>query len=515
MRWPALVRFAEDGRLLGFSFDPGAPAKARRFLISLFALSHQFVTRADPAPWSVSGLRDENGPFSARFEWRDPDLLAGDHDLVLHRQVLAYEGGAPSAGGGAVSVARSDGEARLSEGWIDHVAAREERRGSLADVLDIVSEARLRVQRTSMDTVTIDPSDLPEGGITWEVSIAADPDTESEPIDAEDTPSGPPLELLEGHLAGLRDVVGTDEVDGDAVLKRWQDIAALIKRSPREVIPALLQQLRSGALAGDSAGWALSAMGGAGGEGCPEAVAALGDLLRDPAVHEDARLAALVASQQLGEYGGPLLDAALDVLLTSDTLSEDSPLPAAAALLLGQLAGLEGLPAENREVALGTIDAVRDWAFSNAQAAVYFEALGNSGDPALIATAFDYLEHPDEVVRRASSELLRQLEQDPRAIEALLGKAGSGDHASVRLAAIDSLANMGPTPETTSALAALAAGDADEAVRAGAVSALGSLAGAGVDDAWRAIERAASDANPDVRQIASDLLNDRATGSAS
>jgi hypothetical protein len=510
LRAPAVVRFSDDGRVLGFTFAPGTTADVKRLLASLFALSHQFVTREDTTPWTVAGLSDENGAVSARFSWREPRLLTGeDTDLVLHRQVLGTGGGpAPAALGAAVAIGRSDGEATLAGGWIAAAAAHEERRGSIADALDVVASVRLRMTRLSDAVEAVDAADVPPPDTQWDQAIAGRDETEPE---EEAWPAGPARERLEARLAELRTLVGAEELDSAAAFESWREIASLVERSPQEVMPVVLERLRSGAIDAASAGWLLSAVGKAGSAGSRDAVDAIAGLLADPGVGEEVKLAALLAAHELGRHAGPVVDATIGVLLGSDAFAEQSALAPAAALLLGEFAGSRSLSPDLRAAAAASLEPIRAWAFQRDQPEVYFEALGNSGDPRLIAAALDYLDHPAEAVRRSASEALRHLEHDPRAAAALVSKISGGDSSSVRLAAITSLANLAPTPAATAALAALALGGDEEPIRTNAVTALGRIASQGVEEARVAIERAAADPNPEVRQVAGDLMRDLAS----
>jgi hypothetical protein len=505
---PAVARLSDDGRVLGYVFDPDVAPETRSLLVAVFSLSHQFVLRDAAEPWTVAGLQDDVGSFTGRFEWQPSSrFVAIGAREVLRRTVVAY---APSAG---QQIERSAADAAFTAGWLAAADVREVRRASIADVLTAQTSVHLRLQRARRTTVPVDPAEVPPTGTRWRLrfppaAAAEGPETPSTPK-ADEPSLGDPLERLDGLLAQLDDLVEGSRLDQYEAFEAWRDIADLVRRAPGAVLPELMAMIRDGRLDPAAVNWTVSAIGKAGDEGSAEAVAALAGLIADPAAADASRLAALLSAHQIGSRVPPeLIEAVTDVLLTAGADEDGSTLVNAAGLLAGTLAGRDAQAAEDLSMTEAALDLVQKIVFARREPEVYFDALLNSGRSDLIERALGYTDHADETVRRAAIDALKGLPGDPRALETVVDLLADEPSPLVRGAAVESLAVLEPTPEGAPVLLELSLHDPDRGVRARAVGALGEHATRGLVEAHDALVRASTEGSAEVRELALGLLDD-------
>lgn len=367
---------------------------------------------------------------------------------------------------------------------------REERRARLEGIVATRTSVYLTMELLERSGTVVDGL-LPLAGQTWQAGpVESDsvgieaviPDRAAERMAEIDDPE----RALEDTLAELAAIATTDDLYGAAGFEAWERLAALARFFPSEVLPLIDHLLRSGQLDTASQNWLLSALGKAGGAGSEAATALLAALLADVTLPDDLRVSALIAAHQLGAHVTPgVVQATIDVLV-GDASSENA-LPTTAALLLGQLAGHERLPGGSATLIDAGLELVREQAFERGEPSVYFDALGNSGRPDLVAQSFAYLDHPDPAVRLAAAKSLGKLPDDLRTFAELAHVATRDESPSVRAAALEALVALPPTPESADLLRGVAGSDADVVVRDRAVTTLGSHALRGSGEAYDAL----------------------------
>jgi hypothetical protein len=498
-----LARIADDGRIRGYLFADDVPSATRSMLVALFAATHQFILRDDAEPWTISGLSDELGTFSARFDSRRTAAGAGSERL--HREILAY---APRSNQRVIA---SSASARFDDGWIGAADARETRRLTVGDVMSAETSFRLDVELEERALAAVDPELVARASAHFSLDPA---EGLKEASEQEEDAGAQQVSAEEARAAfgELRSRIESLAAEGQlgtyAGFEAWRDLADLIRRAAGEVVPEVLALMRAGEISVDAASWLASALGKAGADGSAAAVDALAGLIADATLAEDLRLVSLFAAHQVGANVSSQIVAATTDILLDARLGSGSPLPDAAMLLLGTLAGESGMPPAQLELLGAGLEAVREQAFARSEPQLYFEALVNSGRIDLIDLTYDYLDNPDERTRSAATEILGRLDGDPRAAEALARAIALDEVARVRAAAAEALGSLTPSPETARLLLAAATNDADAEVRSQAVSALGGHALQGSGEARAALEGLVASGDPAVQEQVRGLLEE-------
>jgi len=495
------AKIASDGRILGYTFGDDVPGDTQQLLATVLASTHQFVLRDGPEPWIVSDLEDDAGRFSAEYVWSAPRRLKNLTTLpTLHRTILGYEGRAPR------KVRESASEALVEDGWIAAADVREVRTGGVGGMLNVRTQARLRLRLAARNTIAVDAASMPAAPV-WRATVS-DPRPAAPRRDRTPAPLRQPDAPLHAILETLAQLAAADNLDGLEGFAVWSDIADWVRSAPNTVLPEIIDQVRRGQLTGAEINWRVSALGKAGAEGCPEAANALAKLIIDESLADEIRLSAILSARQLGPHvTADVIAAATSVVGSAMDGLSDHPLGTAAALLLGNQAGQTDLPPEQLASIRETLVSFGAAAFEQGVPEVYFDALLNSGHPDWLETAFDYLGDGDERVRRAANDVLRGLHDDPRAAAALQQTIGSDASPLVRAAAADSLGEIRPTGRVIDALLTTALRDDAEFVRSNAVSALGTQFVNGSRGARTALERLSTEGDPDTQSHARSLLD--------
>jgi HEAT repeat protein len=496
---PFMVRFQNDGRVLGYHFEDEVSPEVRRILATVVANSHQFLVRQDTE--KVSGLRDEIGAFTGQFTWEPSPSKTSLSPAVRRRVVLSYDELGDAQASKSVRVVQSASMAHFRRnGWITRAQVQEERVAHFHGV-QLGSRLVLIMEHQGATTVALDPTAL--RAVRWEFPSAegdvTGPTPENKPSDPDEV-----RRRTTDTVANLDALIRAGQYDQQAAFKAWASLAELISQSPTLVLPQLEELLRSGTLDPTTERYAISAIGKAGGEGTAEAVATLHNFLTDPTTSAERRLSTIVSSHQLGSYAGPIRDDLLNVLQQGAPGEAGDLSFSAAALARGTLIGTEGV-----EEGRATLTTLKEQAFTRGQPSVYFEALANSGKPELIAEAFSYVDDPNAETRQGVLRALAKLEDDPRAVQTLVRKAQEGsEETGVRQVAIEELGEFRGSPEAVQTLMRIADGEADEAIRTGALLALGRLAHAGVKEVLPTLRRAAADTNPSISSLAGQMLEE-------
>lgn len=456
---PVLVRLSADGRALGYSFEPGVPGHVQGLLIGAFSASHQFIPRDQTSPWTVGGLRDETGSYTAEFSWDGPS--------TLRRSITGYDDMAQE-------VEHSVARARVADGWIESAESRETRIAAVEGLFR--ARTSVGVDLKLVERTTVNPEAVAtQRNRSWQTKPVSDPEPDQafpESYEQDDRDRiEDPAAALEDAVAEIATITDTDALYGSAGFDAWQQLARLAREHPEEALPLMEDLVRSGELEASSQNWILSALGVAGGEGSAASTELLASLIVDAELPTDLRMSALIAAHQLdSNVTTEMIEIATDILLADG--DPENPLPTTAAMLLGHFAAQTGLPRESRELLDAGLDLVRESSFGRDEPAVYFAALRNSGRPDLIEQSFEYIDHDDASVRSAAASSLGGLPSSTRARERLLDVASHDDSAEVRSAAVDALVEHEPSPEAAAALGDIAVADGDPEVRGRAVDTL-------------------------------------------
>jgi hypothetical protein len=497
---PVVVRFQKDGRVLGYSFEPDTSPEIKRLLAAIIANSHQFLVRQDTE--TVSGLRDEIGAFTAQFTWEPPQDGVLTSPAVRRRLVLSYDQLGDEQTSKSVRVVQSASLAHFRNGWITRAQVQEAREAQFHGI-QLGSRLVLQIEYQGVTTVTLDPTAFHV--VRWEFPSADEGGvTESKAESKLSDPDKVRRRTAE-IVATLDALIRAGQYDQEAAFEAWASLAELVSQAPALVLPQLEELLHSGTLDPTTERYAISAIGKAGSGGTAEAVETLHNFLTDPTASAERRLSIIVASHQLGPYAGLIRDDLLHALQQSESGGEGESLSSAAALALGSLAGASGDEGQLRTA----LDTIQEWAFTQGQPTVYFDALANSGNPEIIAKAFPYVNDTNADVRQGALEALSKLENDPRAVRTLSEKAQeAGETAGVRRVAIDGLGEFPNNSEAVQTLIQLTDWETDEALRTEALLALGQMAHTGVKEALPAIRRAIADPNPSISTLAEQLLKE-------
>ena len=280
----AMARFTTDGRITGYSFGTDVPDATRTLLISIFAQSHQFVLREPEEAWTVEGLHDDVGSFTARFAWRGTGDAAGAA-RSLQRQIVSYD---PSA---SQKIERSSGKATFASGWIADVKVSENRSAEVGGAFAATTALRLEMHLIER---TLSPSTepkCPRVRTLWKLRFRPAKQSTIEDAAASEPHAleVDPRVALDQALDQLAAIVASGRLTEYEGFEVWKKLADLMRRSPDVVLPELVDLVRAGKLDDGALNWILSAMGAAAGHGSAAAVAALAQMIADPSLPERVR----------------------------------------------------------------------------------------------------------------------------------------------------------------------------------------------------------------------------------
>jgi len=290
----------------------------------------------------------------------------------------------------------------------------------------------LRVAATQRASLRWLRSDQVAVDADWELGfVALDDDS-----DAAAAALDPMRELWAQRLAGrdvqtllaeLANLLARGQQPDQEHLELLQLLAEIVRRDPTEAT-RLGQQVQSAGLTGQLAADVLAVLGIAGHE---PAQAALVGVFENGLVEAGLRQAAAESMFQIEQPGRALVDG----LQRSLHGARLDALAGSALLVLGAFAGRGATTADGRPVVselLALAGSARDGGIESA----YFEALGNSGDPAVMPLATQLLGAADPIDRAFGLTAMRRV-HSPQA-DALLQSVARGDAtAEVRRQALE------------------------------------------------------------------------------
>ncbi len=241
-----------------------------------------------------------------------------------------------------------------------------------------------------------------------------------------------------------------------------QMLAELVRRDPAEAgrLADLVQQAR---ITGQAAADVLAVLGMAGHE---QAQAALTAVFENGLVEASLRQAAVESTFQIEHARPALVDSLQRSLHGTDRLDA---LAGSAMLALGAMGSRGGATADGRPL-VDELLMLEATARRDGLEGAYFEALGNTGDPAVLPLAERLLQAADPVERVRALTILRRV-VSPRADE-LLKSAARGDvDADVRRQAVTEVGES-TAPWTRDLLIERMAAETDREVRRVLYSAL-------------------------------------------
>jgi len=445
---PLLVRLGRDGRVLGFAWGTGMPARSRSTLIQLVTLTHQFVLDDGYHPaWTASGLRDEFGLYVGHF------ARAG---RAIRRSVVRYEGIDGSA------IPSGSSRAVFSDGWIQSARARERRTIPLLD-LRVASDVAIRAQLVARSTVGIE--DLADvRSIAWQLDLPGEPGDQPEP-------PAPDAIALEGLIDQLVSLAGAGELDREPAFRAWLDLTRAIVGQP-SLLPRVRELLLDAGVDRGVRRMIATALGSSAARGSTGGARVLADVVGDPQADPEIRAAALMGAHEIDALAD--LVAPSVAALAATGVGPLSDVEVAAGLLLGTLAGRD-LPPGQADLINDAMEAFRQRAFAAGEPETYFRALANSERPELVAEALEWVHDPDPRLRAAAAEAVGHLGHE--AHEVLIALAENDPATPVSVAAVRALGQQWPaSPQVTSFLAHVATSSANVAILREAVSSLAGLA---------------------------------------
>lgn len=234
-----------------------------------------------------------------------------------------------------------------------------------------------------------------------------------------------------------------------------QLLAELVRQEPARAAE-LAAGVQAARLCGQLAADVLAALGMA---GHASAQAALGAVFENGLVEAGLRQAALDSMFQIEQPSAALVDVLQRTLRGKERLDAFA---GSAMLVLGALANKNARAADGQGVVVDLL-ALEAQARQQGLEPVWFEALGNTGDPAVLPLATSMLAQPDPVARALGLTALRRVAL-PAADELVRSAARDDAAAEVRRQATEQIA-AADAPWTTAALVERTRLDADVEVR--------------------------------------------------
>jgi hypothetical protein len=383
---PVLVRFAADGRVLGYGFAEDLDGDQRNFvrgLVGLFAIA---APRADVTQWTGPG-QDTTGEFTAVHEQR----ALGD-DVVVRRVRQHY--------------VRVVGQDELPEhtlegateacfavelGWLRSLRVDERLRMAVA-LLDLHTLAH---RRTSLDCTAHARADLPQDvAAAWARATASvDGAGEVRGARAAEDERRRWQQRLQGTslaalLQELQTLLAAAEVDSESVDARFQDLQWLLRLDDR-ASAALGELLASRQVDGAAARVAVGALGAAGTDAAQQQLIALRG---DQGLGDELRHCATVSCLQLAKPNAALR---ADLLCGA---RGDSPHAESSLLVLGALA-TRGTAVPGEPSSLQSLLAMEGEATARGQLSTWLLAVANTRADVVEAIALRHLDHTDAQVR--------------------------------------------------------------------------------------------------------------------
>lgn len=456
---PVLVRFAADGRVLGYGFAEDLDGDQRNFvrgLVGLFAIA---APRADVTQWTGPG-QDTTGEFTAVHEQR----ALGD-DVIVRRVRQHY--------------VRVVGQDELPEhtlegateacfavelGWLRSLRVDERLRMAVA-LLDLHTLAH---RRTSLDCTAHARADLPQDvAAAWARATASvDGAGEVRGARAAEDERRRWQQRLQGTslaalLQELQTLLAAAEVDSESVDARFQDLQWLLRLDDR-ASAALGELLASRQVDGAAARVAVGALGAAGTDAAQQQLIALRG---DQGLGDELRHCATVSCLQLAKPNAALR---ADLLCGA---RGDSPHAESSLLVLGALA-TRGTAVPGEPSSLQSLLAMEGEATARGQLSTWLLAVANTRADVVEAIALRHLDHTDAQVRAAACVGLGRV-PGATALRALLETGVTDSEPAVRHEAVMALSHRSE-PEARAALQRVAAEDLDQSVRERAQRLLGS-----------------------------------------
>ncbi|MBK8095941.1 MAG: HEAT repeat domain-containing protein [Planctomycetes bacterium] len=447
------VRMDQDGRPRALRFPAGWSAEQRNWARALHATFAFELASADA--WERDAV-DAMG--SHRFGYRRVPG-AGDHRVERTRTVFTPHG-VDDIAKARVHHAGST-TASFADGWLAAGSAREDLAWTMVDGslrLQTAIEASLERQRVEVVAVAADwtgdwspVSGQHERSLTATQQLQADWDRRLQGLD---------LPTIVQRLQALH---AQGQGHGRDHMELVWALGKLVQREP--ALAARIAALVHGAaLPESSAASLLSALGMAGHD---LAQAALAQVFENGLVPAGLRQVAVESMFQV-EHPSAALVASVQRNLQGRT--QLAALDQSAMLALGAFAAAGARTAEGQSLAL---ELLRLEAAARASGAdgCWSEALGNTGDAALLPVARRLLASSDPNERQRALTIVRRMEL-PAGRELLIATVRSDGNADVRRHGVD-LAGECQEGWASELLAERAAGDADVEVRRAAITALG------------------------------------------
>lgn len=297
-------------------------------------------------------------------------------------------------------------------------------------------------------------------------------------------------------LSRLRAFLASGQEPSREYHELLQMLAELVRRDPAEA-DRLARLVQSAQVTGQAAADVLAAIGMA---GHGPAQVALAAVFENGLVDAGLRQAAVESMFQI-ERPGPALVDSLQRSLQAGRLDD---LAGSAMLALGAFGGRAAGGTDGRPILAGLLD-LEATARRDGQAGAFFEALGNAGDPGVVPLAERLLRAADPAERLRGITVLRRV--DCPAATALLQAAARGDAAAeVRRQALQVIGEA-TAPWTRDVLIERAAAEADGDVRRVAYSALATRAGTDAVAREALQARLAGERDPELLAMLRSLLH--------
>lgn len=486
---PLLVKLGVDGRVLGYRFAEGLTGEQRNFVRGLVSAYLHTVPVQAPAQWQASDA-DAAGEFVA-----DYTLQPGDGDVAVSRRKLRYTAMAGNElhphtlAGGSRAVLSHE------LGWLREVSVDERselRMQELGLTVDLATKLSFRfVSAAQVDVARVDfaAEFLPAAGHKEDLSAGADAHVRSR---WEKELANTSLSQLIAELTAL---LRAEPVDAQAVDHAFQAVSWLVKLKP-EVIAELIAFAKADGFE-RLVDVLVSALGAA---GTDAAQTALADLRRDATANPKLRTSATVALFQVAKPGLRVMGDLVSDLSSAGQLEGDSAL---AMLLLGALAPRAGdLPIDGG-TAFTALLGFETKATQQGRLDLFANALGNVGDQRVLPQVQRLIGHEDARVRAAAYHALRHVETEGSL--ALLGKGLADADAAVRADAVVALGDH-RSPAAIASLVRAARDDQSADVRRAGVQALARFAKPGSAARQTLEQLAGSDPDADVRKAAQSVL---------
>lgn len=445
-------RLDRQGRLLAMRCRGSWPDEHRRFARALAQLL-ACEGRAE-GTWSS---QHEDGSGEHHFEHAAERTDATTVTVVRHRT------GFLPRGADAASVACASGVANArfdtAIGWLQELAVADE----LAWRLFGGSLTVLATGRATLHCVAVDQVPVPE----WDGSFA------DESLPALPARAGDPMQAawlaklgdttVEQLLADLQAEIHAGAVGSPRHAELLQLLAAMLKHQPLTA-DRLVQLVRSGKATEPFAADLLAALGMA---GTNRAQAGLVDVFTDPTVASELRRAGVEATSQLAAPAASVVTAMRDLVRNTPHVD---PLVSSALLALGSFAG-RGAPESHGPSMLDTLLAAEAAARRDGAGRAWCEALGNSGDQAVLPVAERMLRAGDPAERIGGLTAMRRVVA-PTVARLVASVARNDVDAEVRREALQIAAER-DEPWASTLLQERAIAEGDPEIRRFAYSGLG------------------------------------------